>query len=68
MAGLHYLINTCLYFRFPALPSSKPELSRIKEKYTVGDFVNVSCAALRSRPASNLTWYINNRPVSARIS
>lgn len=47
-----------------------PELSGLRERYVVGDEVNVTCAARDGRPPARLRFYIDNReihPGSGRV-
>lgn len=41
------------------LPETDPKISGGKAKYQIGDKVNVNCTSGRSKPAVNLTWFIN---------
>ncbi len=33
------------------------------QKYKLGDTVDVNCTSKESKPAADLTWYINRQPV-----
>lgn len=45
------------------LPEEKPMVTGMQQKYKIGDSVKVICTSGKSNPASNLTWFINDRPV-----
>ena len=46
-------------------PASGPLITGARPSYHVRDPVSVTCTLQGSRPAANLTWYINNQQVSA---
>lgn len=48
---------------FAELPSQMPSIQGLKRKYRVGDPLRLNCTSGRSKPAANLTWYINDRQV-----
>ena len=52
-------------FCFPDLPDGKPRITGIKEKYQIGEQLEAMCTSWQSHPAANLTWFINEEPVSA---
>lgn len=43
------------------LPSQMPSIQGLKRKYRVEDPLRLNCTSGRSKPAANLTWYINDR-------
>ncbi|XP_046382395.1 uncharacterized protein LOC124153337 [Ischnura elegans] len=45
------------------LPSQKPMLHTRRAKYEAGDVLVANCTAALSRPAANLTFFINELPV-----
>lgn len=45
------------------LPLRGPTVHGLKHKYRVGDILRGNCTSDSSRPAANLTWYINDRQV-----
>ena len=45
-------------------PVSGPQITGARPSYQVRDPVSVTCSLQGSRPAANLTWYINNQQVS----
>lgn len=52
---------------FTVLPPQNQELPLIrgnKPKVMEGELLNVECVSSPTFPAANLTWSINNRPVS----
>uniref|UniRef100_A0A182PJ76 Ig-like domain-containing protein n=1 Tax=Anopheles epiroticus TaxID=199890 RepID=A0A182PJ76_9DIPT len=42
------------------LPESDPVITGGKPRYQIGDHVRVNCTSARSKPAVQLTWYINS--------
>ncbi|EZA56980.1 hypothetical protein DMN91_011564 [Ooceraea biroi] len=42
------------------LPSQMPSIQGLKRKYRIGDPLRLNCTSGRSKPAANLTWYIND--------
>ena len=53
------------YFVVPDLPDGKPRITGVKEKYQIGEQLEAMCTSWQSHPAANLTWFINEEPVSA---
>ncbi|KYN20144.1 hypothetical protein ALC57_07434 [Trachymyrmex cornetzi] len=50
------------------LPSEMPSIQGLKRKYRVDDPLRLNCTSGRSKPAANLTWYINDRqPLKAHV-
>ena len=45
------------------LPEGRPKLTGGKITYRPGDLVHLNCSAPKSRPATNLTWFINEQQV-----
>ncbi|XP_061936738.1 uncharacterized protein LOC107995727 isoform X5 [Apis cerana] len=43
------------------LPSQGPSILGLRRKYRIGDTLRLNCTSGRSKPAANLTWYINDR-------
>lgn len=46
------------------LPHHRPAIVGTRPKYRVRDSVRANCTSRLSKPAANLTWSINNLPVS----
>uniref|UniRef100_A0A182KAB1 Ig-like domain-containing protein n=1 Tax=Anopheles christyi TaxID=43041 RepID=A0A182KAB1_9DIPT len=42
------------------LPETDPIISGGRSRYQIGDHVQVNCTSARSKPAVQLTWYINS--------
>lgn len=42
-----------------ALPEEEPKITGGKPRYQVGDTVRVNCTSGRSKPAAQLSWFIN---------
>ncbi|KAL6444191.1 hypothetical protein ACFW04_001846 [Cataglyphis niger] len=50
------------------LPSQMPSIQGLKRKYRVDDMLRLNCTSGRSKPAANLTWYINDRqPLKSHV-
>ena len=49
---------------FSDIPDEKPIVRGASEKYHPGDLVRVNCTSAKSKPAANLKWFINGKPVS----
>ena len=56
-----------LKINFPDLPDEKPRITGIKEKYQIGETLEALCTSWQSHPPANLTWFINEEKVQARI-
>jgi len=46
------------------VPLSKPVIIEIKTHYRIGEMLRGNCTSQFSKPATNLTWLINDKPVS----
>ena len=44
-------------------PDTGPSISGARDRYQVGDMVSINCSVTGSRPAANITWFINNNQV-----
>ena len=44
-------------------PENGPTIKGAKERYSVGNKVMVNCTMEKTKPAANLSWYINNHLV-----
>ncbi|XP_059474191.1 uncharacterized protein LOC132195909 [Neocloeon triangulifer] len=53
------------YITVVALPEKRPLLTVERPDYEVGNVLRANCSAGPSRPAANLTFYINDMPVGA---
>ena len=71
----YYIITITLYYNctivlyctvlcFSDLPDDKPRITGIKEKYQLGERLEAMCTSWQSHPPANLTWFINEEPVS----
>ena len=54
----------CFKFLFTAKPRGGPHIQGIEQDLKIGDTINLNCTSLKSKPAANLTFYINGRNVS----
>lgn len=54
-------------FLFTEVPHTSPQIQGIRSRYKIGDIVRGNCTAKYSRPAANLTWTINDVPVSTLL-
>ena len=62
-----FLLNLILNI-ISALPRGGPHIQGVQQDVRIGDFINLNCTSLKSKPAANLTFFINNRNVSFIIS
>ncbi|XP_065353081.1 uncharacterized protein LOC135947983 [Cloeon dipterum] len=53
------------YITVVALPDKRPVVTAERPDYEVGDVLRANCTSGISRPSANLTFYINDVPVSA---
>ncbi|XP_043515298.1 uncharacterized protein LOC122531440 [Frieseomelitta varia] len=50
------------------LPSQGPSIHGLRRKYRIDDMLRLNCTSGRSKPAANLTWYINSRqPLKSHV-
>ncbi|XP_076246598.1 cell adhesion molecule 3-like [Calliopsis andreniformis] len=50
------------------LPSQRPSIHGLRRKYRIDDMLRLNCTSGRSKPAANLTWYINDRqPLKSHV-
>jgi len=42
------------------LPAQRPIITGIHSRYRLGDIINGNCSSDYSKPAANLTWWIND--------
>ncbi|KAF7390284.1 hypothetical protein HZH68_012141 [Vespula germanica] len=50
------------------LPSQRPSIHGLRRKYRIEDRLRLNCTSGRSKPAANLTWYINDRqPIPSHV-
>lgn len=45
------------------LPEEGPKITGGRPRYQIGDHVKVNCTSGRSKPAAQLSWFINGEPV-----
>ena len=66
MIAPNQYITKVLYFKFlfTAKPRGGPHIQGIEQDLKIGDTINLNCTSLKSKPAANLTFYINGRNVS----
>ncbi|XP_065214703.1 uncharacterized protein LOC135841600 [Planococcus citri] len=48
-------------------PKGDPIIEGIQSSYSIGDFISGNCTSLKSNPAANLTWFINNQKADQDI-
>ena len=58
---LQILMNFSL--SFSVLPKDGPKITGGKDRYSVGDTVNVNCTSKASKPAADIQWIINGKAV-----
>ncbi|EAT42841.1 AAEL005649-PA [Aedes aegypti] len=46
------------------VPKHVPLIHGIRQRYRLGDILRGNCSSAHSRPAANLTWFINEQPVN----
>ena len=66
---INNLFNLINYFTFnnTVLPKDGPKITGGKDRYSIGDTVNVNCTSKGSKPAADIQWIINGKPVRVRI-
>jgi len=57
-------INNNLPHLFTDIPEAKPFIDGIMARYRPGDELRGNCSSQFSKPAANLTWMVNDLPVS----
>ena len=55
--------NFSAFFFMTALPRGGPHIQGVQQDVQIGDYINLNCTSLKSKPAANLTFFINNRNV-----
>ena len=55
------MLKIHVFFSVP--PRTSPTISGVKEYYSDGDIVEVTCRSRNSKPAAKLTWFMNDHPV-----
>lgn len=56
-----------VFFIVTALPEEGPRITGGRPRYQIGDKVRLNCTSGRSKPAAQLSWFINGEPVSFLI-
>ncbi|KAF4523830.1 hypothetical protein B566_EDAN008065 [Ephemera danica] len=56
------------YMTVVDLPEKRPVISVEKTSFQAGQLLNANCTTVKSRPAANLTFYINDVPVSIAVT
>ena len=57
-------LKASFYQYFLVLPKDGPKITGGKDRYSVGDTVNVNCTSKASKPAADIQWIINGKAVS----
>ena len=52
---------------FPAVPTRDPVIEGHKNRYSVGDWVQLNCTSNASLPETELSWYVNYKEVSREL-
>ncbi|XP_055852709.1 uncharacterized protein LOC129916648 [Episyrphus balteatus] len=60
--SFHTIIHTA-EMEIVELPTQRPIITGIHSRYRLGDVINGNCSSDYSKPAANLTWWINEIPV-----
>lgn len=74
-AGEMEVVGKCIYFTrcfkrdlliklSTEIPEQRPIITGIHSRYKFGDIINGNCSSDNSYPAANLSWFINDIPVS----
>jgi CD80-like C2-set immunoglobulin domain len=50
------------------VPKNKPVITEIKSHYRMTEVIRGNCTSQYSRPASNLTWLINDKPAAVSFA
>jgi CD80-like C2-set immunoglobulin domain len=50
------------------VPINKPVITEIKTHYRMAEVIRGNCTSQYSRPASNLTWLINDKPAAVSFA
>lgn len=58
------LITNRYFYIFLELPTQRPIITGIHSRYRLGDVINGNCSSDYSKPAANLTWWINDIQVN----
>ncbi|KAF2881250.1 hypothetical protein ILUMI_24930 [Ignelater luminosus] len=45
------------------VPKEGPTIKGLKSRYRLNDTLKAECTSIRSHPAANLTWFVNDYPV-----
>ncbi|XP_058449706.1 LOW QUALITY PROTEIN: cell adhesion molecule 2-like [Malaya genurostris] len=48
------------------VPTTKPHITGIRPHYRVGDLLAGNCTSHNSKPAANLTWFVNSNEVNQK--
>lgn len=46
------------------VPVDKPHITGLKPYYRMGELLVGNCSSYNSKPAANLTWFVNSNEVS----
>ena len=57
-------LDTSFVSSISVLPKEGPKITGGKDRYSVGDTVNVNCTSKASKPAADIQWIINGKAVS----
>ena len=60
----HENLNASFVSFILVLPKDGPKITGGKDRYSVGDTVNVNCTSKASKPAADIQWIINGKAVS----
>lgn len=62
--GMHCITLKYSVYVFAVLPKEDPVITGGKLRYSLGDPVDVNCTSANSKPAADISWFINGKPVS----
>ena len=63
----HIKTRICVEFiniYFSVRPQGRPEIIGLRQEYTTDQTIDVTCKSERSYPAAELSFFINDEPVS----
>ena len=59
----YFLYASSFVSSISVLPKDGPKITGGKDRYSVGDTVNVNCTSKASKPAADIQWIINGKAV-----
>ena len=50
------------------LPATPPVIMGGELEYSIGDFLHLNCSSFESKPAADLSWFINDKKVNIKTN